>query len=408
MLKKRNLKKRLAELGNYETNAYLSKKLYEHIKTGFNVMIDLSEIKTNQLSVEGIDNLISKAKELNLPLRLYVSGYSQFGKEKQHAELNFDQESLNTMISLNNYLVSNEQEPLRFLESSFLPEEAWSLEQVLNANKKIDEVIETIRQNNFTPFEAMACIHYYITSHFAYFDDKKNPNNSRSITGVFNSDSIVCVGYANLTKAIIDKLNMPGLEAKTFDSIYKFDTEKFPELKGERAFMHVQNLIKINDPKYNVKGTYVNDSCWDAKDLEFTNGKGFANFMIPVEDLFHVAGRKFTQIDHLKDGLALEVLRTGKEISREKMPITKEIKNSKPIPYVKYDLCIDKMLRKLHPDLPFEKVTAMSDKTMMRSSQFAAAFYDEEATGAVAKLGHQVLEKLGRTKKKSEPTQLVR
>ena len=74
-------------------------------------------------------------------------------------------------------------------------------------NKRITNIVDFIKQKQFTPFEAMIYIHNYVTSLQYTRGDA-----SQIIVGALNGQEIVCSGYASIIKAIIDKLNMPGLK----------------------------------------------------------------------------------------------------------------------------------------------------------------------------------------------------
>jgi hypothetical protein len=83
-------------------------------------------------------------------------------------------------------------------------------------------------------------------------------------------------------KAVVDQLDMPGLKCDLVGS--KIIETPFSH-QG-----HCHNLIHIDDPKFQIKGTYVEDACWDSADneeQEYARGKGYSCCLYPVEDVMH-------------------------------------------------------------------------------------------------------------------------
>lgn len=342
----------------YDEETQLCINMYNYTKSNLNVVVAIDELKQKGLELKHFEKLIKKSNELNLNLNVFITGYSQFGSEKEHVHMLFKNEILTTLIALNNYLISNNISPIKFLENNTLPQNAWTLKEVFDANQEIDSLVETIKLQQFSPFEAIIFIHHYITNKFQYKENSENPEISRSIVGVLNSDNIVCVGYAELTKAIIDKLNMPGLSSETLESVIKsvnknqtlLEKSHLTGVDDNMNFAHLQNLITIDDPKYNIKGTYVSDTCWDSKNDEFDMGKGFGYCMFPVDDLFHLSNKSFQQLNQLNDTDSLEIMTTDKEIPIKSMPIYKKYYGKyNPIPAETYKNCIYKVLRKIYP-----------------------------------------------------------
>ena len=203
-------------------------------------------------------------------------------------------EEFNKIIDFNNRLKTlgmeenvkfNEYRPIDTLHEF---DDAWDLEHVKLANDNVDKVVDYIKKQNFTPYEAMIFIHRYITKNFEYRQTTVNSNDV--IVGAYNKKAIICSGYASLTKAIIDKLGDPNLSCDLISC--KFYTDKhFPQLEGS----HCQCLVHINDPKYNINGHYINDACWDARTQEFKSGRGFGHFMYPVNDVMHLNNAIYVQ-----------------------------------------------------------------------------------------------------------------
>ena len=379
-------------------------ELYNYIKKGFNVVIEVDKMKHEDIKLKHIESLIKKANALNLPLNLFVSGYSQFGKESEHVEMLFSQKLINTFIALNTYLESNHQAPLRFLEDPLHPQNAWTLNQVINANEEINAVADIIKLQKFTPYEAMAYIHYYLTSQFPYSENVEDPMKPRSIIGLLNSENIVCVGYAKFIKAVVDKLDMEGLSAETIESVIKPD---YPKEKAKMVnifpisgFAHLQNLITINDPKYNINGTYMNDACWDTKNEEFEFGKGFGNFMYSVNDAFNYAGLSYQQVDQVDDFEATKILESEEVIDKKDMPFyQKYSKKSKQIPSETFERCLGTMLKKIYPSMGTKEVKKSTEYYMLLSRLVAASIFNEKSENQLAREGREIQKQLPSQKK---------
>ncbi|MBQ8425463.1 MAG: hypothetical protein IJX17_05530 [Clostridia bacterium] len=379
-------------------------KAIEHIRSGINVSINMSDLQDTPFDYNIIDKLLNDSKTLNLPLNFYVIGGSTFGDnlENQNIPMSFSQTALDNLVELNNYLVDNDQYGLLFMEDATSPEMAWDFEEVLSANNQIDAIVEYIKEKKFSPFEASAFIHQYITSQFEYKENLLDITSPRSIVGVLNSDDIVCVGYSYLTKAIIDKLNMPGLECSTFTSKLKPNEDIIKNEKVQEVFKelhlsmdgtgHIQNLIKIDDPKYKVKGNYVSDSCWDSKDNSFPSGKGIGNFMFPVEDLLHLNGQTFDQPNDKVDSMfkSIGLKRTYDPYS---LPIISEnINNSKPITVEQYRKCLTNMFKTMSPNDPPEDIKKRVESVINISSYITYGLFTKDAIGSIAKKTHKEMQ----------------
>ena len=334
---------------------------------------------------------------MQLPLNLYITGGTTFNQNtEEKVDMLFDDKTLEKLTELDKFLQENNQSPLKFLEDISYPETAWNLEEVQNANQSIDMVIDFIKKNNLSPYEAAAFIHKIATTTFEYSEDEETPVNARSIVGIMNTDKIVCVGYSRFTKAIIDKLEMPGLECETFISTLtpnEFDSELCKELNiSPFGTGHMQNLIKIKDDKYSVKGVYASDSCWDSKTRAFPYGKGYANFMFPVTDLTSYSEITFKQP---KDDLEaiLQICNIDTEnIPEEEIPIIKNnLKKSKPIEMGKLKDCLTNLYRCIYTKANEEEIKQRVARTLEVSKIVSRTIFTEKAKNAIAVESYQDL-----------------
>lgn len=169
----------------------------------------------------------------------------------------------------------------------------WTFEQVVKANEEIDKLVKSIKDANLSPYEAMTFIHKYITDNY-YYNNTDNIESSRTITGAILYKEIVCVGYASMVKAIVDKLDMPNLKCDYLSCRFRRR-----DLSGFGA--HMQNLVAIKDDKYGIDGVYVEDACFDsAKTIDDSGSKvalGFGNFLFSVNDVENYKDYNYFQDD---------------------------------------------------------------------------------------------------------------
>lgn len=372
------------------------KNTMKHISSGFNVVINMRDVGEKAFDYSTIDKMIDYSRRLKKPLRVYITGATEFNKPNEAIKMSFSQKAIDNMIELNNYLVDRGEDELYFMEDKTCPENSWTFEEVIKANSYIDGIVEYIKEQNFTPFEAATFIHLYITSLFSYKENEDNLISPRSIVGVLTSDDIVCVGYASLTKAIIDKLKMPGLECSTFASKIT-STEESDDVKGidkNSPTGHMQNLIKIKDTKYKIDGRYVSDACWDSKCETFPSGRGIACFMYPVEDLLHLKGMQFDQFHSHLDEMFQKMGIPNKRIDPYTLPIiSKNIAYSKPISYEKYKKSLTQVSLKIvqakHPKNNRLIVEKKVNKILNTSRVASYLIFDNNAIGSVAKMANK-------------------
>ena len=150
----------------------------------------------------------------------------------------------------------------------------WKHSQVKTANENLDSLVDSIKKINpkLSPFETMILIHDFVTN----FEYKQEYDKSEGTHEVFStpinllqnikdikskaSAPFVCVGYSSFVKAIIDRLNMPGLKCE-MNPCNVDDKDQYKEKNGG----HATNIITIEDDKYDIHGSFLEDACFDSK-----------------------------------------------------------------------------------------------------------------------------------------------
>ena len=256
-------------------NRMLVEAKREHSKQ-FTIALNRNAI--NEENVNEIIKYITKAKEREFGVTVCIDCVEK-RKNIDGVDYIFTKKDLELLVQLDNCLISNGYSGLRiteFIEVKDLGDlrGTWTLQQVVNANNKIDDVARHIKEHNLSPFEAMTYIHRW-ASNFIY-NGKMGLQDGRVLPSTLNTDNIVCSGYASMVKAVVDKLEMPGLKCELTGCYLIIDGSP----NG-----HCHNIVTIDDPKYDINGTYIEDACWDSKKKGNEQPEGYAHCLYPVTDL---------------------------------------------------------------------------------------------------------------------------
>ena len=154
-------------------------------------------------------------------------------------------------------------------------DKTFSIKEVENANSKIKETAEKIKENDFSPLEKLLMGYLTVTAR-TYIEEDDNAADSRSIFGLLNSKNIVCVGYANWLKAIMKEVGDENIK------IYKNEVSCS---QGKSGYSNHQNLIvHIKDEKYDIDGYYYLDPTFDSGH-NYVMPPRLSFFMTPLKDI---------------------------------------------------------------------------------------------------------------------------
>ena len=367
-----------------ETIEYFN-KVRVHNNSGLNVLIDCFVTDILSVSFENVEKLITAGLNCNRPLRLFIhNGDYQNATDEDHIQMNFKDESIEKLIQLDELLKKHKQEELKFIEDLTDSDMVWPLEDVICSHDYIKSLINRIKPKDFSPLETMLYIHIFTTQNFKYKEIKETLI-PRSIVGIVNYDAIVCVGYSRFVKAVISKLNIKGLKCDNFTTVLKESDKDKNELLSEYLSIntgHMQNLIFIDDEKYNVHGRYIEDTTWDSLNDRYPKGKGFANFMLPVCDIEHIEGVKFEQysnsIDEMLAMINLEVY------TPQRLRVVEDNNEfSKPIPYNTIYECLKNVYGKILKLDGEEQLENMVNKALNISKQVSSLIFKETALNPI-------------------------
>lgn len=137
----------------------------------------------------------------------------------------------------------------------------YTKEEYLKEEEQLETLIKPIKEANLSPYEKYLAIYNLVKQFKPYKENEEDPNQSRYIRYILNNEYIVCVGYSNLLKVLLDKVGIPSIEvsASVDTSKYNDDQKNIPTfIEGHR-----RNIIKIDDDKYNIHGYFIVDPTWD-------------------------------------------------------------------------------------------------------------------------------------------------
>lgn len=263
---------------------------------------DKNITKLDEWLVNPTKNYINTCLKLILPFKKY-SNINNLKKLENilNSISNYDFCSVDVIFETDDYnvdmeklkLVNNYQQKLKANLFFYDEDEQWPFYQVVHAHNIINQVATDIKELNLSPIEQLLYAYLFVTQ----FEYKIEANDqtaglSRSLYGVLNSDKIVCAGYCNLLKAIIQNLDTNNI--KLFYNLESF-------VMPDEVSMHATLISYIRDNKYNVDGYYyldpTNDSDItyheDIKDRDISINA----FLVPLCDLKHTTEKSIVTLD---------------------------------------------------------------------------------------------------------------
>lgn len=153
----------------------------------------------------------------------------------------------------------------------------WDLKDVENSNIQIEKTANSIKSQKLSPIEKLMSAYINITSKkYLQEENYEHVAQSRSIYGVLNGDKIVCVGYANLLKSMMEQISDENV--KIFVNIVNCKSD-------EGDVYHANNIVRIKDEKYGINGYYYLDPTWDSS----TDEVRLNHFLIPISDIKEIS-----------------------------------------------------------------------------------------------------------------------
>lgn len=227
------------DITDLENLIYIPKNKIIHIS-------QVNEYKKDNILTEDYDslyNIIYKLRENNQNNKVIIKikNRNKFSKSKLYNS-NFDFE---------------------IEELDMLP---YKIDELKKEDQLLDLMVADIKNQNFSLFEKYIAAYNIVKKFKKYLENNNDKTESRYIRKFLNNDYMVCVGYANLLRELLERLDIRsysyGVSVDTsYDDGFTLE-EKSIDLTG-----HARVIVNINDPKYNISGVYVVDPTWD-NDLE--------------------------------------------------------------------------------------------------------------------------------------------
>lgn len=304
-----------------------------------------------------------------------------FANENNSVPYSYGQEEIEKLLSLNQKLEQFGQNRILFSEGINLFSgnisnrkiACWSLPIVLEVNKKIDNIVQTIKEKHLSPYETVLYIHH-LASQIQYSCNGQANTMLReteaTLLGIScKYEHLCCVGYSSFVKAIIDRLNNPNLSAKInqfqiFQTLKKTDEPDF-------IVAHSANTIFINDSHYGVKGVYFEDP------TPFTAPQtDFSACLVPIPDMQHYKGRIYREFKLLSqaDNIHLQVNVDGKAIYQIENQ-SEELRNA--------------ILKTFYETLPFQDAQTHTFSKNLQYTKYSTTSFKEAYSSLFSKLGEK-------------------
>ena len=137
-------------------------------------------------------------------------------------------------------------------------DKTFTVQEVESANAKINQTVDKIRKEKLSPFECLLAGYLTVTSReYIEEDENEHASISRSVYSVLNNEEIVCNGFAEYLKAIIEKVGDENIKVYSNSIATSTDNKFIDEY-------HSNLIIYIKDEKYGIDGYYYLDPAWDA------------------------------------------------------------------------------------------------------------------------------------------------
>lgn len=155
--------------------------------------------------------------------------------------------------------------------------EAITIEDYEKTVNKIQDILMNIKQYNYSPFERV--LHAYDLVRDKQYKEEdivEKVTVSRDLTSALLGDKIVCGGYANIFKSILNHLGLSAI-------VHKLNGN------GETS-NHAIVLAYIKDDKYDIEGVYDFDVTADSKKNDnnfFNKYAGFAKTRAQMMNIYH-------------------------------------------------------------------------------------------------------------------------
>lgn len=201
----------------------------------------------------------------------------------KHKDFAIDSNICKKLEGINDFLIDNYESELLIRKDKEL-DRSFPFQSVINANRQIDEITNKVNKAkkdnpNISTFEQFMILYEEVTDFIYKEEERYDQLNASHWISVVNSDKIVCTGYASLIKELANRIfNQKDV------LILENDVDVFDKSRGDLLSAHSNNIIFLKDDKYNIKGLFYLDPCWDSIENK-DEIKAYSYCCIPLGDI---------------------------------------------------------------------------------------------------------------------------
>lgn len=134
----------------------------------------------------------------------------------------------------------------------------YTFEEFMKESNKLDNLVSDIKNSNLSPLEKYMAVYDIVKLYKPYKENKDDLDSSRKVKYILDNDYMVCVGYAKLLNALLERV---GIESCGYSTkVYEVKENESVDLHGG----HARQIVHITDPKYGIDGYYMADPTWDS------------------------------------------------------------------------------------------------------------------------------------------------
>ena len=150
--------------------------------------------------------------------------------------------------------------------------------QLLEIDEYITKIADYVKRFNLSPFEQTIFAADLVRElKYKPQDNEDDPSISRDLIEIINKDYIVCEGYANIYKAVLDKLGI-------MCTVKVYYHDDLTGIEGDKQNMaHDICEVYINDDKHNIHGAFAYDVTGSSTTNSVDLLKDYTHIAIPLD-----------------------------------------------------------------------------------------------------------------------------
>ena len=211
---------------------------------------------------EYFERVFKKIKSIpNSKIQNIVVNFGEETLKDKTVRYLLDEKGLQNLVKLQKVVKENGGKLLfRELPNSLI---YWDFMQLIKANKCINDLAQTVKDNHLSPFEALLFISTWAQKNIKYYEGKDTfDEDTNTIVGAINNQKTRCVGFSQFVEAVVTSLenyynNENSLKCNGIMSV-AYDRDYL----GRKKFYisdHSQSRHFVKDKKYGMNGEVIVD-----------------------------------------------------------------------------------------------------------------------------------------------------